>query len=574
MLWAVRVAPRAFVVQNTSNREKECFELKILSLVTMDDDADDATCVPFLISQHVHGDVSEITSPHFQVEKRTFLKPDAASLFARISKGISSALSPATPVFDSPSTINAEDFLFEERSVNKWNVHPASPLLSFGGVTPGLRMQNAGHITKGPNCTESKILGEANKNPRPTQIQRRVKDLRADSVPKSKSVSWVISPSTQSPVSSKISHPKVKKSDPGEDLNNSLQAFGTASSFWREIVDPESGRTYYHNRETRKTKWRLPEGALVQNAYCQSHHQKYNPNVTTDQIQLDKPLTPQQYHWQDAIGVTKLCINQSIDEGQSKSSQQIAIYQRKERQPRVQQQPVPRQQNRLQEESKSKWQSIESSKKSQQSSSSQQTRRPENSCDTANCNEKVSDCNQSEDCTPDAVFCLYCGLKCASAAIFGSHHLPQCDKFAYMQQHGLSTQIELERILFRAWSKIGSSTDICSPEPASSHRPITASEDQRQILPRRCHTFEEEDSNVLGVTLNEVELNFKSVVERKTCPFCDEVFTYGNQFSSHLLKCEVRRRMRKQRRSTVVARSHPPPPCRDCVTPGRRMPWE
>jgi hypothetical protein len=535
---------------------------------------DDGTCVPFLVSQHVHGDVSEITSPHFQVEKRTFLKPDAASLFARISKGISSALSPATPVFDSPSTINAEDFLFEERSVNKWNVHPASPLLSFGGVTPGLRSQNAGHISKsnnynrsisskpfsradstkqGPNCTESKILGE--------EIQRRVKDLRADSVPKGKSVSWVISPSTQSPVSSKISHPKAKKSDPGEDLNNSLQAFGTASGFWREIVDPESGRTYYYNRETRKTKWRLPEGALVQNAYCQSHHQKFDPNVTTDQIQLDKPLTPQQYHWQDAIGVTKLCISRSLDEGQSKSSQQIATYQRKERQPRVQQQPVSRQQNLPQEESKSKWQSIESSKKSQQSSSSQQTRRPENLCDTENCNEKVSDCDQSEDCTPDAVFCLYCGLKCESAAIFGSHHLPQCDKFAYMQQHG--PQIELERILFRAWSKIGSSTDICSPEHASSHRPITASEDQRQILSRRCHTFEEDDSKVPG-------LNFKSVVERKTCPFCDEVFTYGNQFSSHLLKCEVRKRMRKQRRSTVVVRGHPP----DCVTPGRRMPWE
>ena len=559
-----------------------------------DDDADDATCVPFLISQHVHGDVSEITSPHFQVEKHTFLKPDAASLFARISKGISNALSPATPVFDSPSTINAEDFIFEERSVNKWNVHPASPLLSFGGVTPGLRSQNAGHISKsnnynrtieissnlfshadsskqGPNCTESKILGEANKNPRPAQIQRRVKDLRADSVTKGKSVSWVISPSTQSPVCSKMSHPKAKNSDPGEDLNNSLHAFATASSsthagedHWKEVVDVESGRTYYYNRKTRKTKWRLPKGALVEKASFQSHHQKYDPDVTTEQIQLDKPLTPQQYHWRDAIGVTKLCTSQSLDEGQSKSSQQTATHQRKERQPRVQQQPV---------EIKSKWQSIESSEKSQQSSSSQQTRIPGNFWDTANCNEKVSDCDQSEDCTPDAVFCLYCGLKCESAAIFGSHHLPQCDKFAYMQRHGLSTQIELERCLFRAWSKIGSTTDICSPEHASSHRPITAPEDQRQILSRRCHTFED-DAKLLGVTHNEVELHFKSVVERKTCPFCDEVFTFGNQFSSHLLKCEVRRRMRKQRRSTV-ARSDPPPPYnRDGVTPGRRMPWE
>ena len=529
-----------------------------------DDDADDASCVPFLISQHVHGDVSDITSPHFQVEKRTFPKPDAASLFSRISKGISDAISPATPIFDSPSTINAEDFLFEERSVNKWNVHPASPLLSFGGVTPGLRSQHAGHIRKSnnynrsstkQNITESKIVGEANKILIPTQIQRQVKDLRAYSVP-GKSVSWVISPSTQSPVSSKISHPKAKKSDPGEDLNNSLQAFPTASSSnyagedqWREVVDPESGRTYYYNRKTRKTKWRLPKGALVKKASCQSHHQKYDPNDTTNQIRLDTPLTPQQYHWRDAIGASKLCISQSLDEGQ------------------VKQQPVSRQQNRPQKESKHKWQSIESSEKSHQSSSSQQTHSSENFCNTANCNEKVSDCDQSEDCTPDAVFCLYCGLKCESTTIFGSHHLPRCDKFTSVQRHRLSTQLELERILFRAWAKIDRSTD------ASSHRPITASEDQRQILSRRCHTFEEDDAKVLGVTLNEVELNFKSVVEKKTCPFCDEVFTYGNQFSSHLLKCEARRRMRKQRRSTV-ARGNPPPPCRDCVTPGRRMPWE
>jgi hypothetical protein len=528
-----------------------------------DDDADDATCVPFLVSQHVHGDVSEITSPHFQVEERTFLKPDAASLFSRISKGISDALSPATLVFDSPSTINAEDFLFDERSVNNC-------VLSFGGLTPGLQPQHAGHmgVSNNYNRTDSrKFIREANKNPRPTQIQRRAKDLRADSVPKCKSVSWVISPSTQSPVSSKISHPKAKNLDPstyaGED-------------HWREVVDPESGRTYYYNPKTMKTQWRLPKGAIIKKASCQSHHQKYDPNITTDQIQLDKPLTPLKNHWRDTIGVTKLCISHSLDEGQSKSSQQIATHEptllRKERQPKVQQQPVSRKQNRPQEESKPS----ESSEKSQQSSSSQQTH---NFCETVNDIAGVTKTPYSQfpqDCTSDAVFCLYCGLKCESAATFGSHHLPQCDKFAYMQRHGLSTQIEVESILFRAWSKIGSSTDNCSHEHASSHRQITASDVQRQIFSPRCNTFEEDGANLFGVAtdkLRTLELDATSAVEGKTCPFCDEVFTYGNQFSSHLLKCEVRRRMRKQRRSTV-ARGQPSPPCKEYVTPGRRMPWE
>lgn len=576
---------------------------------------DSDACVPFLLDCHVRGDVSEITSPHFQADKHTFL---AASLFSRISRGISDALSPASPVFDSPSTINAEDFLFEERSVHNWNDHQrchqeasASPILSSGGLTPGLRSQREGHISESNHYTRSidaplksfshvdltkkKIVGEGNKNSSPTQIQRRVK-----------SVSWVISPSTQSPVSSKISHPEAKKSDLGEDSNNTLQALATSSSFtragedhWREVVDPESGRTYYYNRKTRMSKWRLPKGAtLIKKASCRRHHQSYEPIVTTDRIQLDEPMTPQRNHRRDEIGVAKLRIGHSSDEDLSKSSQQVSTHQpaflHKGCQLRMQQQSASRQQNRTREESKLKSHGNELSEIIQQSPPCQQIYSQENFSAPSDKNEKKFNCDQSyatgetklphfklpQDCTPDAVFCLYCGLKCGSTAFLGSHHLPQCDKFAYMQRQGLSTQIELESILFRAWSKIGSSTENRSPEHASSHRPITASEDHTRILPPSYHTFEEDDVKEFGFAFNkpqtlrkEADANANCFVEKKTCPFCDEVLTYGYELSSHLLKCAVRRRMRKQRRSTVVC-SQPPPLWRECVTPGRRMPWE
>ena len=32
---------------------------------------------------------------------------------------------------------------------------------------------------------------------------------------------------------------------------------------WREVVDPESGRSYFYNRRTRVSKWKLPKGAIL-----------------------------------------------------------------------------------------------------------------------------------------------------------------------------------------------------------------------------------------------------------------------------------------------------------------------
>jgi hypothetical protein len=63
----------------------------------------------------------------------------------------------------------------------------------------------------------------------------------------------------------------------------------------------------------------------------------------------------------------------------------------------------------------------------------------------------------------------------------------------------------------------------------------------------------------------------------KTCPFCNDEFTKGNQFSGHLLKCPERKRGRRRRRARKVESEVISCP-RALVeqkrsTPGRKLPW-
>ncbi len=476
--------------------------------------------------------------------------------------------------------------------MNNWNINQrsqrsqhwasTSDTLSFDSPSPGMRSQydrnncESNHVEPSievPSRIAEKVTsGEAKKNVVPGQIQRSSKGLSADSILKGNSVSWVISPSTQSPTTSEISSPNTKNFDSGVDPYQSSQAVTAAPSSsidqWREVVDPESERTYYYNRKTRASKWRLPNGAkLMTKASCQPAMLHYEQS------------TPQQSHTRDEIGMTELRVRYSSNESEPNSNRRAATHphrNRKDRQPRVRQDSASPQKNRPREESKQKSQGIVYYEKKQQSSSRQKHRSREEFGAPADYNNGHREFDQSDaagetkpshsmfpqDWTPDAVFCLYCGLKCESRTIFGSQHLPQCNKFAYIQRHGLSTtHIELERILFRAWSKIGNYSDDCSPDQASSHRLVAGSNDLRY------HPLEEEDA-----ITNSRSKNY-GAVEMKTCPFCEKALAHGNEFSAHLLKCTVRIRMRKQRRS-INKEDIAPPPRRECVTPGRRMPWE
>jgi hypothetical protein len=194
---------------------------------------------------------------------------------------------------------------------------------------------------------------------------------------------------------------------------------------------------------------------------------------------------------------------------------------------------------------------------------------------TSNCQEEnIVEEKKSlpQDCTHFAVFCLYCGVQCASIEILRLH-LSVCDQFSYLAKHELSTQIELESTLFHAWSHLVSLTEI-----SSCDRPITALEEESQIQGLNLlHTVvEEDDVKMPGVAASKPRTEVDVNAEKKICPFCNEDFAYGNELSSHLLRCSVRRRIRKQRRSTVsvVRDLSPTIPPKERVTPGRRMPWE
>ncbi len=436
--------------------------------------------------------------------------------------------------------------------MNNWNTQQknqhwgsTSDTLSSDSPSPGIRSHSIRHDCES-NYVEPSFnvpqVADNKKTASPGQIQRRAKGLSADSILKGTGVSWVISPSTESPTSSEKSPPNTKSS-------NSQAVTAASSSYtdhWREVVDPESGRTYYYNRKTRASKWRLPNGAkLMKKASCQPAMPQYEQS------------TPIQNHPRDNNGLTEF-------------RQRTATHShRKECQPKVRQGLACPQENRPRDESQLKSQGINYNEKKQQSSSSQKNlSRDEFGAPADNRSDAGGETMPShsmfpQDWTTDAVFCLYCGMKCKSIAIFGSQHLPQCNKFAHMRRHGLSTtHIELERVLFQAWSKIGLSSENCSPAQVMSHGQVAAS-----IDPKYLPLEEEEDA------IPHSRPQFYGVVESKTCPFCEKAFAHGSEFSAHLLRCTVRLRLRKQR-SSISKEDRAPPLRRDCATPGRRMPWE
>lgn len=456
---------------------------------------DSSLCVPYLLGCHAT-EVSEITSPKFST---TTIQQTSSTFFSRISKGIVDALSP--PAFDSPSTINAADYFFEECNLDDCNdgkIDPKSKSVSWV-ISPS--MQSA-MTSKSSNF-----------------------DMKARKIELVEHPSIVPSCSPRSAVTSKSLHPKTAENAVLREQPSTVTSSSPREE-WREVVDPESGRTYYYNRRTRISKWRLPKGATLVNKGS-------SRIVTTEQ---KTPLAP--HLMLDEINAAIL--QPPSNEDQRRSSQQ----------------------HRRRNEAHSLM---------QESSERSMTSLLTSNCEQGNAVEEKKPLPQ--DCTHFAVFCLYCGVQCKTIEILRLH-LSVCDQLSYLARHGLSTQIELESTLFHAWSHLVSLTEI-----SSSDRLITALEEESQLRGLNLHTSEEDDVKVSKVATyklrTEVDVN-ACIAEKKICPFCNEGFAYGNEFSSHLIRCSVRRRIRKQRRSLVSVERElsPTVPQKERVTPGRRMPWE
>ena len=360
---------------------------------------------------------------------------------------------------------------------------------------------------------------------------------------------------------------------------------------WREVIDPESGRKYYYNRRTRVSKWRLPKSAVLAkpkkpcNISYSSTESQLKPS-TNIQLKLnDDDSMIRQKHVQAPVVVYKRQQNNSLyssefdqhtttpslNESCSKTNCESSYYEKDE--------PIEREKyvtpNR----------------------------------------DAVDHIKSPQDCTArtDTVFCLYCGLKCHSVAILGNH-LNQCVSFLRMQERDLlTTHIEIEKILFNAWSQIGSSykspicvetrpvarNNVASTNPSFSDRslspnysspastqPISGNKlkgnsasnanydryAERETIPTN---FSASRPLEVSPKIRQKQVHVSDYcVDTKTCPFCIEVFTEGDQFSSHLLKCKERRRLRKQRRKKKTENHGVVDTRRRCATPGRRLPWE
>ncbi len=576
-----------------------------------------------------------------QSENSPLFTSQSGSLISRLSRGFTSRakhklmitdiFSPVSTNFDSISTIKADDFLFDKHE-DTWNIQhrsaspyqegkPPSPLLAFGGKKQFSPSRDLKHIEVPSVCFRNVVShlcvkhidhDVVSKDPSPRRIQRmRVQGVGADTVQRI-SVSWEISPSKKGLVEAseteQPTEPDMIPSHASNILDETRQnrtAFNSSrhnsnkagEDQWREAIDPESGRTYYYNRRTRVSKWRLPADAVVIKKDPRNRVQGREQTDCTDKSRVVIPIPssiPRRNHRRAEIRKKIMHVSLSSDDDKLNTSNSSS---HKEHQA-----------------------SYESRYLNQLKSSSQLSQSPEVLKTLLHENEanllcptlieKAIDVYEMEDAgrikpaqndtatqlslvyplnsprgnMPHFIFCLYCGCKCESVAVLSSH-LSQCTRFDHIQKHGRSTQIELEIILFREWSQLGSSSSTDIVDGSSCHKLYTPSGKSSAISPEEEVTrssIPSEKSNPAArqtpTPRNNKGLCAKPYfgIESKKCPFCSDVFGTGNGFSSHLLVCTVRRQVRKQRRTKKNNSPVPPmiDPRKKNGTPGRRMPWE
>jgi len=469
-----------------------------------------------------------------------------------------------------------------------------------------------------------------------------------------------------SEISQNLTNSSKIKNEPSDGLDDSgVSSFlkrakgrnrpNNAADEWKEVTDPETGRNYYYNRRTRASKWRLPKGSIL---VKKSSNLNLDRSRSADESQRKIPHhSPADINQEEHD--SKLQDTYYSEESQLRMRQQSSISYSNESQLKIPHQSFGNM-NHSQEEHESKLKDTYYSDENQlgmlQSSICHQARHQKDR--EPKLHDSYSDEERQgrgehekqlpglqssprrlkheifehdtrrvtslkpalhltppQDCTTtDEVFCVYCGLKCESVAILGSH-LTQCPQFSHTSH---TTQIDLESMMFCVWSKI----DRVENEPVhsedlmdtavihnyqtvwdnTSYNLATSHESGQKVgklalmlrkigfdeygpQTRTCHKESGEDNEkkleltkktptrIRTEAHTEVSTNL-FCIERKKCPFCEEVFVKGNEFSSHLLKCTERKRARKQRRRKKKESPLMADPRMKFVTPGRRMPWE
>ena len=573
-----------------------------------------------------------------QSENSPLFTSQSGSLISRISRGFTSRakhkfmitdiLSPTSTNYDSISTIKADDFIFDKHE-DAWTIQhrsaspyqegkSSSPLLVLGEKTqhspscdlktievPSVFIRSAASDRCVKHIDHYDVM---TKDPAPRQIQRmRVQGVGASTAQRGISVSWEISPSKEglvetseaehqpSPALSILSVTRQRRDVLDSSRPNSNKA---GEDQWKEAVDPESGRTYYYNRRTRVSKWRLPTDAvLTKKDSSRRHVQGCEQTDCTDKSRVVNPILSsisrrnhrraeirkKIMHVSLSSDDVKLNITNSSPQKEHQVSFESCYLKQLKSSSQLKQSPeLP---TTVLHENEANLLVPTVTEKTIDIDEMDDTRKIESTQkDTAAHLSLVFPLNSPDENMSQSIFCLYCGCKCESIAVLSSH-LPQCTRFEQMQKHGRSTQIDLEIILFREWSKLGSSsTDIVDGSTCGEVKLCTPSGKSSSINPEEEVTRSSisKKSN-LSARQTTTPHNIKVLygkpyfgIESKKCPFCSVVIDTGNGFSSHLLVCTVRRQVRKQRRTKTNNSPAPPmiDPRKKYVTPGRRMPWE
>lgn len=291
---------------------------------------------------------------------------------------------------------------------------------------------------------------------------------------------------------------------------------------WREVVDPESGRSYFYNRRTRVSKWKLPKGAILRQKKNSSFVSAVT-DVTAESVKVQGSMEREVTESDERSLSNHVSTNNADNRGTTTITAAI--------------------------------QSVSPNDASAHVNSGAVT---------------TSQFKSPQDTTisTPSLFCLYCGVKTTSLQELESH-LNQCSSFIKIQQEPdlLSTQMQLEGLLFSVWSKIRSNGKPTTAGVSGSYDLFQSpfKYDSRVVDEGGDYTFSPPKYNVRE---HSSKVNDDDCIEKKTCPFCEDTLVGGDQFSSHLLVCKERKRRRNMRREESSPRFRTP------RTPGRRMPWE
>ena len=378
-----------------------------------------------------------------------------------------------------------------------------------------------------------------------------------------KSISWQISPLKEHKTTSRSSISTGIQSNARPQLEVTMVTASTDTSSrvandneWRQVEDAE-GRTYYYNRKTRVSKWHLPPGAVVV--------KKKVSNKSYDSQLLKTPKQPMSHQLNHSQRDKSDIANHSLAKVEINTSHQsVATYD---------------DHNEHKEDCDSYSSDGAYSSVAEEESLAGRTNRLQ-----------INDIKSPQDPSP-ALYCVYCGVKCDTTTVLG-HHLTTCKAFEHLQLHGQSTQMEIESLLFKAWSRIGNSTGVSSPTVNQSFN----QEEVRYSSPRKFEASHNNETFIGNDVTSSYEQTYLAAtppktpastrrarrevenvycIEKKSCPFCQLEFNRGNELSSHLLKCKVRKSARKQRRKkkeSPPVSPYEPRSLRKPVTPGRRMP--